>query len=272
MRLANDFIFVVTAHKSLHLAEKCLKSLKWQVGGFQNTIIYADDNSSYDPTDQERLANLVKEVNGRVLFFSTRNYQLGTLSQVIPKIGSPQSIICLVDGDDYLLPDALQTLAKAYSNRQIAMTYGNVLIDFRPYQDPQATYFSDKSTVNTLYSAPVWKNCSFREDGFRCFHLRSFRRWLWDLIDPRHFLRPNGEYFHASGDSAYLFPMLEMLADPHHVAFIEEPIYVYRLHPGNVHHSDKPSQTNDLEYIRFKLPKYPPLDRKALSNLLASGQ
>jgi hypothetical protein len=85
-------------------------------------------------------------------------------------------------------------------------------------------------------------------------------------------LRPSGEYFHASGDSAYVFPMLELLSDSKHVALIETPLYVYRLYEGNVHNYDKKSQSNDLELLRFKMKKYPPLDRELLQNYLKQTQ
>ena len=156
------------------------------------------------------------------------------------------------------------TILKIITTNLPSVFHGNVLIDFRPYQDVQSHYFSDKAFVNTEYPPAVWKNRAFREDGFRCFHFRTFRRWIWDYIDSKDFLRPSGEYFHASGDSAFVFPMLELLADPKHVVFIETPLYVYRLYEGNVHNYDKKSQSDDLEYLRFKMKKYPPLDRQVL--------
>ena len=58
--------------------------------------------------------------------------------------------------------------------------------------------------------------------------------------------------------------MLELLGDPQHVKFIQTPLYVYRLHEGNVHNHDKKSQSDDLEYLRFKMKKYPLLDRECL--------
>ncbi len=209
---------------------------------------------------------------GKLVCLTERHYQIGALSKAIPLIACPDDIVCLVDGDDYLLPHALQTVDQAYQDPNVATTYGNVLIDFRPYQDTQENYFYDKKTVNTTYHPDVWKNRSFREDGFRCFHLRTFRRWLWDYIDPKGFRRPNGDFIRASGDSAYMFPILELLADPKHVAFIDTPLYVYRLHEGNVHNHDKKSQSDDLDLLRFKMGKYSPLDRDILRQHLARSQ
>jgi len=263
-----EFVFVITGRQSLPLAKMCIESIQAQLGNFPYSAIYVDDNSGYSSTEIEILGHLLKKIKGELVLLQTRHYQIGSISKAIPLIRSPDSIVCLVDGDDYLLSHAIQTVADAYKNQRIAMTYGNVLLDFRPYQDIQQKYFSDKGFVNTEYPHEVWRTGTFREDGFRCFHFRTFRRWLWDYIDPHDFLRACGDYFHASGDSAYVFPMLELLSDPQHVQFIETPLYVYRLYEGNVHNYDKKSQSDDLEYLRFKMKKYPPLDRLVLQQHL----
>ncbi|MDJ0651993.1 MAG: glycosyltransferase family A protein [Simkaniaceae bacterium] len=251
----------MVGRKALPFAERCIHSILGQQGRHSFDWLYVDDASKYSRIERDQLLLLME---GKVLFLSHRHYQLGAIHQGMKKLQDPYSIVCLVDGDDYLLGDALMYVAKAYENPAIALTYGNVLLDFRPYQDPMFQYFSDKQTVNTKYSASAWSSGAFRQEGFRCFHLRTFRKWLWDLIDPKDFLRPDGTPIRASGDSAFIYPMLELLADPKHVAFIDTPLYVYRLHAGNVHNHDKKSQTEDLDYIRFKLPAYPPMDRLKL--------
>ncbi len=263
--MSNNFVFVITGRKALPFAEVCIGSIQAQLGPFPYSTLYVDDDSGYSSQEIEKLKNLLQTVNGTLVTLSTRHYQIGSLSVAIPLIENKNAIVCLLDADDYLLPHALKTVAKAYENPNIVMTYGNVLLDFRPYQDHMPDYFYDKKTVNTEYSAEVWKDRSFREDGFRCFHLRTFRRWLWDHIDPRDFRRPDGEFIHASGDSAFMYPMLELVADPKHVAFIDTPLYVYRLHEGNVHNHDKKSQSDDLDLLRFNKPKYSPLPRELLS-------
>jgi len=255
------FVFLITGRKTLPFAKRCIDSILGQQGGYSFDWLYVDDASKYSRTEKKFLLSLME---GKVLFLTKRHYQIGAIHQGIQEIQDPYSIVCLIDGDDYLLGDALTHVAEAYKDPDIAMTYGNVLLDFRPYQDPMSQYFSDKETVNTKYSDIAWKNQTFREDGFRCFHLRTFRRWLWDLIDPKGFYRKDGSPIRASGDSAFVYPMLELLNDPKHVAFIDTPLYVYRLYSGNVHNHDKKSQTEDLEYIRFELSSYSPIDRLKL--------
>lgn len=260
-----EFVFVITARNGLPFAKMCIESIQAQIGSYKYSTIYVDDASDYTQEERFALESLVRQVNGSVLTLQERHYQIGSLSQVVPHVKNKYAIVCLVDGDDYLLPHALQTVAKAYENEKIVMTYGNVLLDFRPYQDCQPHYFYDKKSVNTEYSQDVWEKRTFREDGFRCFHLRTFRRWLWDYIDPRGFRRPSGDFIRASGDSAFMYPMLELVAEPHHVAFIDTPLYVYRLHDGNVHNHDKKSQSDDLDLLRFRMKKYDPLDRDLLN-------
>lgn len=259
------FVFLITGRKALPFAKRCIDSILGQQKEFSFDWLYVDDASEYSRTEKEFLLSLME---GKVLFLGKRHYQVGAIHQGIQKIEDPYSIICLIDGDDYLLGDALNYIAKVYENPDIAMTYGNVLLDFRPYQDPMSHYFFDKKTVNTEYSDMIWRTQSFREDGFRCFHLRTFRRWLWDYIDPKGFCRRDGTPIRASGDSAFVYPMLELLGDKKHVMFIDTPLYVYRLHMGNVHNHDKKSQTEDLEYIRFELSPYSPINRLKLQGRL----
>ncbi len=266
------FSFVITSRQTLPFARRCLGSIQAQQGYLSAKTLYVDDASGYTSAEIEELKQTLSLVHGDLLLLKSRHYQIGALSKAIPTIHSRDSIVCLVDGDDYLLSHALQTVAEAYADPNIVMTYGNVLVDFRPYQNIEQNYFSDKAFVNTVYPQEVWKNRTFREDGFRCFHFRTFRRWIWDYIDPNDFLRPDGDYFHASGDSAFVFPVLELLADSKHVAFIETPLYVYRLHEGNVHNYDKKSQSDDLEHLRFKMKKYAPLDREILQGHLNRGR
>ena len=259
------FTFIITGRQSLQFAQRCIDSILWQQGHFLYDWLYVDDASGYDMRERDYLMKLM---NNRVLFLEKRHFQIGAIAKGISQIKDQNTIVCLIDGDDYLLGDALFHINQAYQNPDIAMTYGNVLLDFRPYQNLQSSYFFDKQTVNTEYSNEVWSRSTFRQDGFRCFHLRTFRRWLWEFIDPIGFYRANGDPIRASGDSAFVFPMLELLGEKKHVAFIEIPIYVYRLHSGNVHCHDKKSQYDDLKYIRFSLKPYQSLSRSLLKSYL----
>nr|VFJ50507.1 MAG: Glycosyl transferase family 2 [Candidatus Kentron sp. FW] len=264
---------VVTSRGGLSFAPRCLESIRWQQEVVATQIVYVDDASDYTHGERRRLRDLVDTAAGTLLCNEKRRWQVGSIARAMARINDPGAIVCLVDGDDWLLPHAFRTVAKAYGDPQIAMTWGNTLVDFRPFQDPQSSYFGpDKRTVNTPYADEIWNHRLFRQDGFRCFHLRTFRRWLWDFIHPKDLSLPSGEPFRGSGDSALMFPMLELLADPKHACFIDEPIYVYRLHGDQVHHLDKAGQREGLEALRSRMPPYAPLNRGLLASLLRENR
>lgn len=259
------FAIVICSRRGLDFAPRCLESLQWQIDHRVQQVVYVDDASGYDVSQLRRLHSLLEPLDGELVVNTSRLWQAGSFAQGLARVRDPGAVVCLVDGDDWLLPHALRAVARAYEDPEVAMTWGNTLVDFRPFQDPQVSYFGvDKATVNTEYSPEVWRDRTFREDGFRCFHLRTFRRWLWDYVRPEDLRMPTGAPFRGSGDSALVFPLLELLGQPCHVRFIEDPIYVYRLHAQQVHQLDKAGQHEGLETLRYRMERYPPLERGLL--------
>ena len=135
---------MVTGRLALPFAEDCIGSIEAQLGGISPTVLYVDDASGYGEEELKWMERLLQAVRGKLIHHKERHYQIGSLSKAVPLVSSPDTIVCLMDADDYLLPFALKEVARAYANPQVAMTYGNVLVDFRPYQDGQPRYFYDK--------------------------------------------------------------------------------------------------------------------------------
>ena len=75
----------------------------------------------------------------------------------------------------------------------------------------------------------VWKNNSHRKNDWSTSALRTFKKWLWDEIDPKDFLMPDGEWIRRGTDLAFMFPMLEM-AGPKKVRFIKKILYYYNVY------------------------------------------
>ena len=263
------FAIVIASRRGLRFAQRCLESIAWQQDHSVEQVVYVDDASGYSDSEVAKLRSLLAPVRGELVVNERRLWQARSLARGLAQIVDPGLVVCLLDGDDWLLPHALRTVATAYQDPTVALTWGNTLVDFRPFQNPQPSYFGpDKRTVNTPYPRAVWEGRSFRSDGFRCFHLRTFRRWLWEFVRAEDLRLPSGEPIRGSGDSAVMFPLLELLGNHRHVYFIEEPIYVYRLHDEQVHHLDKPGQHEALETLRFQMPPYEPIDRLLLHRLL----
>ena len=88
--------------------------------------------------------------------------------------------------------------------------------------------------------------------------LRTWKRWLFDLIDSRDFRDEHGRWLRVSEDLACMFPMLEMATTrrAHHIA---EPLMLYnRLS----HHDPKRRLAEEgirnAAWLRTK-PRYAPL-------------
>src|SRR5690348_5764371 len=105
----SHFTFVITAHKSFPLAKRCIESIQAQLGSFSFSTLYVDDCSGYNKAEIRQLEKWLQLINGELIVLPSRHYQIGALAKVIPRIQSPDSIVCLVDGDDYLLCHALKT-------------------------------------------------------------------------------------------------------------------------------------------------------------------
>jgi glycosyltransferase involved in cell wall biosynthesis len=256
-----NFVVVITARNTYEYFHQCVDSVVMQKkGDYTYQFIYHDDCSDYSEDVIGQMADYVRGHGGEFFRSENRQYQLGSLGKVIRSVRSPNSIVCLLDGDDYLLPDALCTVSKAYADPRVHLTYGNILVDFRPFADLQNDFFIKRSKLNSIYPDTVWERKSFRDDGLRVFHLRTFKKWLWDKIEVNSLVSSDGELFRTNGDAAFIFPMLEMLSRPESVRFIDKPIYVYRLHPDNVHHKQCHRIDRDMEEIRFKLPRFQPLE------------
>lgn len=254
-------IYVVVTGRDLpQYAERCVESVRWQVGVEPAELVWRDDGS--DPAAQGAIRRLVEAAGGTFIAGTQRLYQVGSLDVAIRDRGSPDDIICLLDADDYLLPHALRTVAATYRDPAVAFTWGSCLVELDVYRDMD--YFRPGvADSNSPYPAAVWAARSFRSDVFRCFHLRTFRRWLWQAIPREALRRDDGQPIRASGDSAYTYPMLEMLDDARHTRCITDPLYVYRLHPENVWRSDRASQCDDFDAIRRR-PPFAPMDRDVL--------
>jgi hypothetical protein len=114
--------------------------------------------------------------------------------------------------DDGLLPDALEKVAKLYNKTGCWMTYGNWL-DMR----------GKKCPVDINYSDAVHAERSYRKDTFRCTHLRTFRRELYERIPKWELTR--GE-INSYPDAEILFSMMEMCGKEK-IGVVQEPIYIY---------------------------------------------
>jgi glycosyltransferase involved in cell wall biosynthesis len=133
---------------------------------------------------------------------SRRRYSMCNLIQAIERsAANADDIIVILDGDDWLANDqALERIAAEYERGDCWITYGSWVTN---------------DVSRTGLSAGRWPaypegTKNFREAPWLGTAVRSWRKWLWDMVDDRDFRDEDGNYIIVAEDQATMLPMLEM--------------------------------------------------------------
>ncbi len=189
---------------------QCLSSLQDQ-SLTDWTALVADDASSDDT------AKMVKPflADPRIKL-RTAPERLHLMGNTVSALNSldirPDDVLAIVDGDDHLQPACLEKVWEQH--RQ-----GFDLV----YTDED---IGGKS--HSIGRAPL-KGIPVREQLWCFSKLRSFKGYLYTLLDDETFRDEKGEYFRAAGDLSICLPLAE-LAGPGKIRFIDEKLYNYRVH------------------------------------------
>lgn len=182
-----------------------------------DSVLLIDDAST-----EEGYADLAKSLCDQYGFRYHRNEE-NTKCPYNLRLGiemldaEPDDIIFLLDGDDYLPPQALSVVMTYYlANPDLWMTYGQY--------EPKPT--NTGQTLAMPYPKEIVENDAYR--GFmHCFnHSISFRKHLWDQISDEDLQDDEGNWFERAYDSLIMHPMLE-LCGPDHYQFIPHTTYYY---------------------------------------------
>ena len=162
----------------------------------------------------------------------------------------PEDVIVILDGDDWLITDrALEMIAAEYERDDDCwMTYGS--------------WISNREQNPGCW--PAYEDgIDFRSAEWLGTAVRTWKKWLWDLIDDADWRDRNGRYLRIAEDLACMFPMLEM-ATTRRARHIAEPLMLYnRLS----HHDTGRRLRNEGERNRDDLrarPRYAPLEGKVI--------
>ncbi len=210
---------IITGYNAEEYAKQCVESVLNQ--SYKNFEILLYNDASTDKT--KNILEPYVDSKNVWLYNSPNNigalYGRYTLTRL-----ATGDIVCFLGMDDYLMPDALKTIARAYEDGA-KMTYGSWMTPdrigmlARPYPD-------------------------------EAFELKDFRRRKWEATALNTFskdlllsvkkskLQRNGEWLTNCTDLAYSFPCLEQCTKDE-VKVIKEFIYVYR-------YDDKNSTLNRL--------------------------
>src|SRR4029079_15803433 len=107
-----------------------------------------------------------------------------------------EDVIVVLDGDDWFAtPDALRIIQDAYRQPDCWMTYGS--------------WVSDQPLMQGMWPAYPDGLTDFRSHPWLGTAVRTWKRWLWDMVDDRDLRDAAGNYFCVTEDQAAMFPMLE---------------------------------------------------------------
>ena len=235
------YLIVVAVRNAEKYIGACLESIKAQTRPFLCAVI--DDDSTDETLGRTLgdLAALKAELGPNFMLVrnGVRKHSLRNIVEAIREYGQPRDVVVIVDGDDKLLPGALDALDVAYA-RGAWMTYGNFVTSLgRPSWMPP-------------YPHRVVRANTFRSQPWAVSHPKTFKKELFDKIDPADF-QHEGQWFHTAGDVALMMPMLEMAAE--RAVYVPEPIYEWNDgNPESDHRVDPDGQVRVRDLILAKKP------------------
>ena len=238
----NHFTFVITSYNCEKYVESNLNSILNQK--YDNYDIFYIDDASTDYTFEK--ANQILESrdfpNDR-LEIIRNSFNKGKMENVYNAVkkSKEETIIVIVDGDDWLIGERVLSLLNTVYDDKVWMTNGSYKVD------PGGAIVEPK--INSDY----WKG-NIRLKSWEFSHLGTFRRELFLKIKLKDMLRKDGAFFQTSSDQAMMWPMAEMASEKHFFA-IHEPLYIYNFqNPLSDHCVKRRDQLATEKHIRNLKP------------------
>jgi hypothetical protein len=150
-----------------------------------------------------------------------RKYSLWNQIDSIRRSGSdPSDIIVSLDGDDWFSrSDVLRIILDQYADPDCWMTYGSWVS-------------TNPGEAGQMWPAYPDGTTDFRGHRWLGTAVRTWRRWLWDLLEDADLRDERGEYFTIAEDRAIMLSLLEMCGTEH-ARHIATPIMIYDETPSN---------------------------------------
>lgn len=216
----NRFVFIVPFRNCFSYIKECANSIINQE--YENWIAVFADDYSFDYSSKQ----IPKHKNIRYVRNEERMTALPNIHKAIMVSDlEEEDVICLLDGDDYLIDNkALDILNSLYQDDTL-LTYGQ-------YQYSNGNMGHCKS-----YTKEEFDN--LRNGSYWASHIRTFKFKLYKELliqDPSLscYKNKDGEFFKMTYDIAMMTPLME-IAGFERIKFNPKPIYYYRLHNNNDH-------------------------------------
>ena len=253
----------VTHYKTPSYLRKCLDSLFSQECSVPMIVYLIDDASNMKEVDdllsewekKEPLRlrvkrNLERQNKGRNLFACL---EMNTFH--------PESVICVVDGDDWLAhPNAFQRMVDEYVKTGCWMTYGSYTCS-----DGKTGNCTTPLTPLHLQSEAMGRG--FREAPWIFSHLFSAKAFLWKQVDSK--ILDFGGKIEDGGapDQIFNIPIAEM-ASSKHISHIPDILYVYNNQSSLNEFVVRPQEQLEYDQKNRQRPATRPIERPPIDCLV----
>lgn len=190
---------------------QCLDSLQSQT--FTNWTALVANDCSNDNTASVAAEYAQKDNRISVRTGDERAWLMGNTLNALRSLDlAPNDVVAILDGDDWIMPDCLEKLWQAHC-QGYDLAYTDEEIEGQDHS----------------IAAPLIPSVPVRKQTWCFSQLRTFKGYLFNLLEDATFRDREGRYFRAAGDLALYLPMAE-LAGPDKVRYIPELLYHYRVH------------------------------------------
>lgn len=237
------FMVIIPSRNNSRWCERNLKALISQK--YDNWhAIYINDASTDDT--QQKVEEFIKEyhLEDKMILINNETRQ-GAMANIYKAVHmcDDWDVVVLYDGDDWFYDsDVFNILNKAYSSRNVWLTYGS-------YQDHPG---GRRGTCARPLPKNVITDNSYRKHTWVTSHLRTFYTWLFKCIKTED-LQLDGAFFAMTYDQAIMHPMLELTGG--RFKYIPEILYVYNMEtPYNDNKVNAALQVKIEKLIRAQKP------------------
>jgi glycosyltransferase involved in cell wall biosynthesis len=202
-----NFYIIVPAYNAEKWIRNCIVSIELQ--HYKNYSIVLIDDCSEDGTWEIMKEFPYPKIRNEVHSGSVVENMVKVFSLYPP---APDCVDMVVDGDDYLDNRRVFDILNEAYKEDVWFTYGQ----FRPL-----------SKAYENFCQPILNTDTYRKnEEWTIGQLRTWKHWLWEKVKDEDLRNDNGNYFIASCDRSFSYPMIEM-SGPEHIRLIKEVLYVY---------------------------------------------
>jgi len=204
---------------------------------YKNYIHIIVDDASTDKT----LHEIERYKDDKTIIIRNKNnykWLRNSIEHLKPRITNPETIIVVLDLDDWFANNTvLEKLNKIYSTEGCWVTYGSCKRQDTGLIEPNPSHSREYTSIRVAWYYT---------------HLKTFKAFLFDRINPIDFKDRSGNWLQYSYDRFLMYPILEMTPKKR-IRFIKDILVTYNTdNPLSVFKTNSAAQKKMKEYSKAK--------------------